>query len=104
MDIATGPWMDFKVILFGIVACVYMLIITLPRIKRELSLVEHITCCLVALISLMVVGFNLMKSTHFYLAHGFVIAEVVATADVVWLWVTLLRLQRLERLRQSRSR
>jgi len=104
MDIATGPWMDFKVILFGIVTCVYTLIIALPRIKRELSLVERITCSLIALISLLVVGFNLVKDTYTYLAYGFLIAEVVATAEVAWLWVTLLKWQKLERLRQSRSR
>ncbi|MDE0647597.1 MAG: hypothetical protein OXI08_06065 [Cyanobacteria bacterium MAG IRC4_bin_6] len=104
MDIAMGPWLDSKVILFSIVTCVYTLIITLPRIKRELSLVEHITCSLIALISLLVTGFNLVKDTYTYLAYGFVLAEVVATAEVAWLWVTLLKLQRLERLRQSRSR
>jgi len=104
MNIATESWMDFKVILFGIVTCVYTLIIALPRIKRELSLVERITCSLIALTSLLVTGFNLVKDTYTYLAYGFVLAELVATAEVAWLWVTLLKLQRLERLRQSRSR
>ena len=99
MDIATGPWMDFKVILFSIVTCVYTLIITLPRIRRELSLGERITCSLILMISLLVVGFNLVKDTYPYLAHGFVLAEVLATAEVAWFWATLLRLQR---LRQSR--
>jgi len=104
MNIATESWMDFKVILFGIVACVYTLIIALPRIKRELSLAERITCSLIALISLLVTGFNLVKDTYTYLAYGFLIAEVVATAEVAWLWMTLLKWQKLERLRQSRSR
>jgi len=107
MDIATGPWMDFKVILFGIVTCVYTLIITLPRIKRELSLNENITCSLIVIISLLVIGFNLVKDTYTYLAYGFLLAQVLATAEVAWFWVMLLRLQRLERLhrlRQSRSR
>ncbi|MXZ83222.1 MAG: hypothetical protein F4Z10_05950 [Synechococcus sp. SB0666_bin_14] len=104
MDIATGPWMDFKVILFSIVTFVYTLIITLPRVKRELSLVERITCSLIVIISLLVVGFNLVKDTYTYLAYGFVIAEILATAQVAWFWVMLLRLQRLEKLRQSRSR
>lgn len=104
MDIATGPWMDFKVILFGIVACVYTLIIALPKIRRELSFVERITCSLIVIISLLVTGFNLAKDTYTYLAYGFLIAEVVATVEVAWFWVTLLKLQRLERRRQSRSR
>ena len=99
MDIATGPWMDFKVILFSIVTCIYTLIIILPRIRGELSLGERITCSLIVIISLLVIGFNLVKDTYPYLAHGFVLAEVLATAEVAWFWATLLRLQR---LRQSR--
>ena len=99
MDIVTGPWMDFKVILFSIVTCVYTLIITLPRIRRELSLGEIITCSLIVMVSLPVIGFNLVKDMYSYLAHGFAIAEILATAEVAWFWVTLLRLQR---RRQSR--
>ena len=97
MDIAMGPWMDFKVILFSIVAVAYGLIITLPRIRRELTLAETITCSLILLISILVIGLNLVKEIYPNMAHGFILAEVLATAEVGWFWMTLLRMEKLQR-------
>ncbi|KKZ14974.1 MAG: hypothetical protein TH68_02900 [Candidatus Synechococcus spongiarum 142] len=79
-------------------ACVYSLIIGLPRIRRELSAMETVACTLIVSLCLLVLGFNLTKDTHPQIADGFVLVEIGLAVVVLCLWVVRLVAQR----RQSR--
>ena len=82
--------MNLDVVLFGTIACVYSLIIGLPRIRRELSAGETGACALIVLLSLLVLGFSVTKDTHPQIADGFVLAELGLAVVVVCLWVVRL--------------
>ncbi|MXY62326.1 MAG: hypothetical protein F4Y87_02550 [Synechococcus sp. SB0665_bin_28] len=88
--------MNLVVVLLGVTACVYSLIIGLPRISRELSAEETVACAFIVLLSLLVLGFNVTKDTHPQTADGFVLAELGVAGGAVCVWVV-----RLARRRQS---
>ena len=89
--------MNLAVVLFGITACVYTLIIALPRIRRELSAGEIRASAVTVLLSLLVLGFNVTKDAHPQIANGFVLAELGVGGWIVYGWVVRL----VERRRQS---
>ena len=91
--------MDVVVVLLGIQACIYSLIIGLPRIRRELSAGEIRACSFVVLLSLLVLGFNLTKDTHPQIASWLVLIELVLMVGIIGSWVV--RLVARMRMRQS---
>lgn len=91
--------MDVIVVLLGIQACVYSLIIGLPRIRRELSAGETRACFFVVLLSLLVLGFNVTKDTHPQIAGWLVLIELALMVGIIGFRVV--RLVARMRMRQS---
>ena len=85
--------MDLNVVFLGSMACVYSLILGLPRIRRELSAMETVACTFVVSLCLLVLGFNLTKDTHPRIADGFVLIEIGLAVVVLCLWVVARRRQ-----------
>ncbi|MCY4055968.1 MAG: hypothetical protein OXF67_08965 [Cyanobacteria bacterium MAG CAR4_bin_6] len=90
--------MNLVVVFLGVIACVYSLIIGLPRIRRELSAGEIRASALTVLLSLLVLGFNVTKDIHPQIANGFVLAELGVGGWIVYGWMARM----VERRRQSR--
>lgn len=79
--------MDLDVVFFGILACVYSLILSLPRIRRELSAMETVACIFVVLVSVVVLGFNMTKDAHPRIIDELLLIELGLVVFVACLWV-----------------
>ena len=89
--------MNLDVVFFGILGCVYSLIIAWPRVRRELSATETGACAFVVLLSVLVLAINMTKETHPQFAEVLLLVELGLTVVVICFWLVRI----IVRMRQS---
>ena len=91
--------MNLDVVFFGILGCVYSLVIALPRVRRELTAMEIGVCAFVVSLSVLVLAVNMTRDTHPRIAGGLVLVELGLVIVVICFRV--LKLVAVARRRQS---